>query len=99
MHAWFQLQPCPSGQVQGACPYRDCAREGGQPHAVKELPLDPAHEHAGLQDTVDLRRRIESAHESISGQASQLTSRLLNLDGGAQTPQAKKISSDFRVSP
>ncbi|KAK9837375.1 hypothetical protein WJX84_001833 [Apatococcus fuscideae] len=51
----------------------------------------------GPQDTVDLRRRIESAHESISGQASQLTSRLLNLDGGAQTPQAKKISSDFRA--
>ena len=50
-----------------------------------------------MQDTVELRRRIENAHESISGQASQLTSRLLNLDGGAQTPQAKKISSDFRV--
>lgn len=50
-----------------------------------------------VQDTVELRRRIESAHESISGQASQLTTRLLNLDGGAQTPQAKKISSDFRV--
>lgn len=50
-----------------------------------------------VQDTVELRRRIENAHESISGQASQLTTRLLNLDGGAQTPQAKKISSDFRV--
>ncbi|KAK9840273.1 hypothetical protein WJX74_006574 [Apatococcus lobatus] len=49
------------------------------------------------QDTVELRRRIESAHESISSQASQLTTRLLDVDGGAQTPQAKKISSDFRV--